>query len=219
MTILANKYNAINLAQGFPEFEPDKELKEALKVAAENGPHQYSPSYGADNFRKSIAKKQSAAYGKEVNINEILVTCGSTEAMASILTAITDYGDKVIIFSPFYSSYKADSEILGIEPIYVKLHGSEFNFDKKELEEAFKKKPKAIIICNPCNPCGKVFSRDELQFIADLAEEYDSFVTEPKILLSDESTSALDPQTTLAILNLLKKLNKELELTIQLITI
>lgn len=177
MTILSNKHKAINLAQGFPEFDPPRELIESLEKAAVNGPHQYAPSWGAENFREAVAKKQSVSLKRKIDpLNEVLITCGSTEAMISVMLALFNPGDKVIIFSPYYTSYVADSILAQAEPIYVSLKEPEFNFDKDELEEAFKQKPKAIIICNPSNPCGKVFTREELLTIGNFAKKYDTFV-------------------------------------------
>ena len=177
MTILSNKYNAINLAQGFPEFDPPKKLIEALEKAAKEGPHQYSPSWGAENLRQAIAKKQSLSLGININPNtEVLVTCGSTEAMISAILTVCNPGDKVVIFSPYYTSYVADSILADVQPIYVELKPPKFNFDERELEDAFKQKPKAIILCNPSNPSGKIFTKDELLAIGKLAEKYDAFV-------------------------------------------
>jgi len=177
MTILSNKYNAINLSQGFPEFDPPKELITALEKAAKDGPHQYSLSAGADNFKEAIAKKQSLNLGITINPkSEVLVTCGSTEAMISVMLTVFDPGDKVIIFSPYYTNYLADSILAQAEPIFVQLTPPEFNFDLVELENAFKQRPKALILCNPSNPSGKVFTREELLTIGRLAEKYDAFV-------------------------------------------
>lgn len=177
MTILANKYNAINLAQGFPEFDPPSELILALEKAAKEGPHQYAPSWGAENFREAIARKQSLSLEREINpTTEVLVTCGSTEAMISVMLTVFDPGDKVIILSPYYTSYVADAILAQAEPIFVRLKAPNFNFEESKLEEAFKQKPKAIILCNPSNPSGKVFTREELMTIGRLAEKYKSFV-------------------------------------------
>lgn len=177
MTIFSNEYDAINLAQGFPEFDPPQKLITALEKAAQEGPHQYAPSWGAENLRQAIAKKQSLRLGININSNtEVLVTCGSTEAMISVMLTVCNPGDKVIIFSPYYTSYVADSILAQAEPIYVSLKPPEFNFDERELENAFKQKPKAIILCNPSNPSGKVFTRDELLIIGELAKKYDAFV-------------------------------------------
>lgn len=177
MTILSNKYDAINLAQGFPEFNPPKKLNLALEKAAKEGPHQYAPSWGAENFREAIARKQSLSIEREIDpTTEVLVTCGSTEAMISVMLTVFNPGDKVIIFSPYYTSYVADAILVQAEPIFVPLKAPNFKFEERELEEAFKQKPKAIILCNPSNPCGKVFTREELIIIGNLAEKYNSFV-------------------------------------------
>lgn len=177
MTRISNKYGAINLSQGFPDFDPPKEIKEALKIAADRGPHQYSITWGAQNFREALAKKQSKYMGIPINPEkDIVVTCGSTEAMMAAVMTVCDPGDKVIVFSPFYENYAADAILSGAEPIYVPLNPPEFSFDKVELENAFKQKPKALILCNPSNPTGKVFTLEELKYIAYLAEKYDAFV-------------------------------------------
>ena len=139
--------------------------------------HQYSITWGAQNFREALARKIQHFSGVEVNPNEeLVVTCGSTEAMMAAMMSVTNPGDKVIVFSPFYENYGADTILSGAQPIYVPLNPPEFNFDPNVLEEAFRQKPKAIIVCNPSNPCGKVFTRSELEIIAGLAKKYDSFV-------------------------------------------
>jgi len=177
MTRIANQYNAINLSQGFPDFDPPQELKEALKQASDEGPHQYEITWGSQAFREALAKKQANFMGIDIDPNrDIVVTCGSTEAMMAAMMTVCNPGDKVIVFSPFYENYAADAILCYAKPIYVPLHPSEFNFDKNELIKAFEQRPKAIILCNPSNPVGKVFTREELQFIANLAEEYDTFV-------------------------------------------
>lgn len=177
MTRISNKYDAVNLSQGFPDFDPPKEIIDKLKEVSENGPHQYSVTWGAQNFRESLAKKQSRFMGLDLNPDEnIVVTCGSTEAMMTAMMSVCNPGDKVIVFSPFYENYTADTILSGSEPIYVQLKPPAFEFDKNELREAFKQNPKALILCNPSNPTGKVFSKEELQYIADLAVEFDTFV-------------------------------------------
>lgn len=177
MTRIANKYGAINLSQGFPDFDPPKEITDRLKEVADQGPHQYSVTWGAQNFREALGKKQSKFMGIDINPDEnIVVTCGSTEAMMTAMMSVCNPGDKVIVFSPFYENYTADTILSGSEPIYVALKPPYFNFDKEELRKAFEKEPKAIILCNPSNPTGKVFTREELQYIADLAIEFDTFV-------------------------------------------
>lgn len=177
MTRISNQYGAVNLSQGFPDFEPPRELLDRLAEVTREDFHQYSITWGAQNFREALADKQSRLMGRNIDPNgEIVVTCGSTEAMMAAMMTVTNPGDKVIVFSPFYENYGADTILSGAEPIYVPLYPPEFNFDPDELEAAFKQKPKALILCNPSNPCGKVFSYEELKTIADLAEKYDTFV-------------------------------------------
>ena len=168
---------SINLSQGFPDFDPPQEILDALKEAAEHGPHQYSITFGAKNFRDALAEMYTKKFAREIDPEkEIVVTCGGTEAMMAAMMTVTDPGDKVIVFSPFYENYGADAILSGAEPIYVPLYPPEFDFNPDELEAAFKQHPKALILCNPSNPCGKVFTYNELKFIADLAEKYDTFV-------------------------------------------
>ena len=177
MTRISNKYGAVNLSQGFPDFEPPRELLDRLAEVSNEDFHQYSITWGAQNFREALAEKQSRLMGRRIDPNaEIVVTCGSTEAMMAAMMTVANPGDKVIVFSPFYENYGADTILSGAEPIYVPLYPPEFNFDPNELEAAFRQKPKALILCNPSNPCGKVFTYDELKIIADLAEKYDVFV-------------------------------------------
>lgn len=182
MTLVANKYNSINLAQGFPEFDPPVEILNRLQEISLTGPHQYSITCGAKNLREAIAKKHEKLTGNTTNPDEnVVVTCGGTEAMMASMMAITNPSDKVIIFSPFYENYKADAILSGAEPIFVKLNPPNFDFDINELENAFKQNPKAIILCNPSNPSGKVFTREELQIIADFAEKYDTYVVTDEV--------------------------------------
>ena len=177
MTRISNQYGAVNLSQGFPDFEPPRELLNRLAEVSNEDFHQYSITWGAQNFREALAEKQSRLMGRRIDPNtEIVVTCGSTEAMMAAMMTVANPGDKVIVFSPFYENYGADTILSGAEPIYVPLYPPEFNFDPDELEAAFRQKPKALILCNPSNPCGKVFTYDELKIIADLAEKYDAFV-------------------------------------------
>ena len=177
MTRISNQYGAVNLSQGFPDFEPPRELLNRLAEVSNEDFHQYSITWGAQNFREALAEKQSRLMGRKIDPNaEIVVTCGSTEAMMAAMMTVANPGDKVIVFSPFYENYGADTILSGAEPIYVPLYPPEFNFDPDELEAAFRQKPKALILCNPSNPCGKVFTYDELKIIADLSEKYDAFV-------------------------------------------
>lgn len=177
MTRIANRYGAVNLSQGFPDFDPPREITDRLSEVAKSGPHQYALTWGAKNFREALAKKYE--HFLEINIDpesEIVVTCGSTEAMMAAMMSITNPKDKVVIFSPFYENYGADTILSGAEPIYVPLVPPEFNFDREVLEEAFRQGAKALILCNPSNPCGKVFTYDELMIIAELAKKYDAYV-------------------------------------------
>ena len=177
MTRLSNKYGAINLSQGFPDFDPPRQLLDALKECVYKGPHQYAVTWGAPRFRKALAKKQSRFMGIPIDPDEnIVVTCGSTEAMMVAMMTTCNPGDKVIIFSPFYENYGADTILSGAVPVYVELRPPDFSFDPDELRRAFKQRPKAIVLCNPSNPSGKVFSRKELGLIAKLAKEFDTFV-------------------------------------------
>lgn len=177
MTRISNQYGAVNLSQGFPDFDPPKELLDRLAQTAGENFHQYSITWGAQNLREALAKKQSRLMGHAVDPNgEIVVTCGSTEAMMAAMMTVANPGDKVIVFSPFYENYGADTILSGAEPIYVPLHPPAFNFDPEELEDAFRQRPKALILCNPSNPCGKAFTKAELETIASLAKKYDAYV-------------------------------------------
>lgn len=177
MTILSNQYGAINLAQGFPEFDPPKELTEKLKSVAKENVHQYAPNWGIDRLREEIAKKQSKSLKRTLNPQkEVLVTCGSTEAMIAVQMALFNEGDKVAMFSPYYNSYEANALITGATPVYIELEPPEFKLDAQKLEDALRQDVKALILCNPSNPCGKVFKQEELEIIAALAEKYDIYV-------------------------------------------
>lgn len=177
MTRVSNLYGAVNLSQGFPDFEPPKKMTDRLAEIAATGPHQYALTWGAQNFREALAKKQERFSGMKINPDtEIVVTCGSTEAMMAAMMSVTNPGDKVVIFSPFYENYGADTILSGAEPIYVPLKPPTFTFDADELEAALKQGVKALILCNPSNPCGKVFTLEELTIIANLAKKYDIYV-------------------------------------------
>lgn len=177
MTRVSLQYGAVNLSQGFPDFEPPRPILDRLAEVANEDFHQYSITWGAQNFREALAEKQSHLMGRNIDPNgEIVVTCGSTEAMMAAMMTVANPGDKVIVFSPFYENYGADTILSGADPIYVPLYPPEFDFNAEELEAAFKQKPKALILCNPSNPCGKVFTLDELKLIAELAKKYDTFV-------------------------------------------
>jgi aminotransferase len=177
MTRLANRHNSINLAQGFPDDNPPPEILAALHRATDGPFHQYAVTWGAPRFRAALAAKINRFTGLPIDPDKhLVVTCGGTEAMMVAMMTACDPGDKVIVFSPFYENYTADAILSGAEPIYVPLAPPEFNYDPDALARAFARGPKAIIICNPSNPSGKVFSRPELLEIAALAEKHDTFV-------------------------------------------
>ena len=182
MTRISNAYGAINLSQGFPDFDPPKELLDALAKAAYAGPHQYSITFGAKNFREALAKKVSKTMGRAIDPEtELCVTCGSTEAMMAAMMTICNPGDRVLVFSPFYENYGADAILSGAEPIYIPLVPPTYDFDLGLIEQGFQKGAKAIIICNPSNPSGKVFTREELTAIGALALRYDAFVVTDEV--------------------------------------
>ena len=178
MTRVSMKYDAINLSQGFPDFDPPKEIEDRLAKVAFTGPHQYAITWGAPNFRAALAAKQQPRMGIPIDPEtQIVVTCGSTEAMMCSVMTVCNPGDRVVIFSPFYENYGADAILCGAEPAYVELHAPEFSFDEAELEAACAKPgTKALILCNPSNPTGHVFTRAELDFIAKMADKYDLWV-------------------------------------------
>ena len=182
MTRIANKYGAVNLSQGFPDFNPPKQITDRLSEVASEGPHQYALTWGAKNFRDAIAAKYENFSGIKVDPeSEIVVTCGSTEAMMATMLSITNPKDKVVIFSPFYENYGADTILSGAEPIYVPLVPPDFTFSIEQLENAFKQGAKALILCNPSNPCGKVFTFEELTAIADVVKKYDAYVVTDEV--------------------------------------
>lgn len=182
MTRIANKYGAVNLSQGFPDFNPPKQITDRLSEVASEGPHQYALTWGAKNFRDAIAAKYEHFSGIKVDPeSEIVVTCGSTEAMMATMLSITNPKDKVVIFSPFYENYGADTILSGAEPIYVPLVPPDFTFSIEQLENAFKQGAKALILCNPSNPCGKVFTFEELTAIADVVKKYDAYVVTDEV--------------------------------------
>lgn len=177
MTRIANKHGAINLSQGFPDFDPPQELIDAAHAALDAGHHQYSITWGSPRLRQALAAKQSRFMGLPLDPERnMVITCGSTEAMMAAMMTACVPGDKVIVFSPFYENYTADIILTGAEPIYVPLRLPDFTFDHDELRRAFQQGVKALVLCNPSNPTGRVFTRQELQTIADLAQEFDAFV-------------------------------------------
>ena len=177
MTRISNQYGAVNLSQGFPDFDPPQAILDRLAEVSREDFHQYSITWGAQNLREALAEKQGRFMGRPIDPNrEVVVTCGSTEAMMAAMMTAVDPGDKVIVFSPFYENYGADTILSGAEPVYVPLAPPDFHFDPEVLEDAFRQGAKALILCNPSNPCGRVFTREELLCIASLAEKYDAYV-------------------------------------------
>ena len=182
MTRISNQYGAVNLSQGFPDFDPPKAILDRLRQVADEDVHQYSLTWGAQNLREAITRKQSGRMGFSIDPDsEIVVTCGSTEAMMASMMTVANPGDKVAIFSPFYENYGADTILTGAEPIYVPLNPPEYDFDPEVLEDAFRGGAKVLILCNPSNPCGKVFTRQELEVIADLVRKYDAYVVTDEV--------------------------------------
>jgi aspartate/methionine/tyrosine aminotransferase len=173
MTRLALAHDAINLAQGFPDFPAPDEVKRAACAAIEDDVNQYSITWGAAPLREALAEKYGRDYGLRVDPErEICVTCGATEAMAAAVLGIADPGDEVVVFEPFYENYGADAIIAGAVPRYVTLHEPDWTFDEAALAAAFTDRTRLVILNNPNNPTGKVFSREELAAIARLCEKF-----------------------------------------------
>ena len=177
MTRIAIEHDAINLAQGFPDFDPPKAILDRLEEISAIGPHQYPITMGAPNFRRALANKCGRFMGRTIDPEqEVVVTIGSTEAMVDTIFALTNPGDKIIMFSPYFENYRAQAIFADCEPIFVPLIPPTFHYDADVLEDAFKQGAKAILICNPSNPSGKVFTHAELEQIAALAVKYDTYV-------------------------------------------
>lgn len=182
MTRLCEIYGGINLAQGFPDFPAPKEIKEAAIDAVNKDFNQYTITWGSQTLRTAIAKKLYEYNGIEANPEEnIVITCGSTEAMMATMLALVNPGDEVIIFEPFYENYGPDAAVSGATPRFVQLETPSFEFDEEKLKEAFTAKTKAIIINTPNNPTGKVFTSDQLNLIGDLCEDYNALAVTDEI--------------------------------------
>jgi aminotransferase len=174
MTRVSAQYGGVNLAQGFPNFPPPKELVEAAHRALDGDFHQYAITWGARNLREAIAAKFERFYGHRVDPErQVTVCCGSTEAMLATLLAVLDPGDEIIIFEPFYENYGPGSIIAGAKPVFVPLEPPDFSFDPDRLARAFTPRTRAIIFNTPNNPTGKVFTRRELEIIAELCQRHD----------------------------------------------
>ena len=177
MTRISAQYDAINLSQGFPDFDPPKALLDRLAQVAHENYHQYSITWGARDTRVALAEKQSKLMGFEIDPEqEVVITCGGTEAMMASMMTVANPGDKVAIFSPFYENYGADTILSGAEPVYIPLVPPTYHFDPNVLEDAFRAGAKALILCNPSNPSGKVFTPEELATIAEIVIRYDGYV-------------------------------------------
>ena len=173
---------AINFAQGFPDFATDPRIVEAAARAMRDGFNQYATTWGAPELRKAIALKQSAAWSRDVDAErEVTVSCGATEAMIAAMLAAVDPGDEVVIFEPFYENYGPDCVLSGAVPRYVKLSAPDWAFDPDELRRAFSSKTRAIVVNTPHNPTGKVFSRHELELIAEMCVEHDAIAITDEI--------------------------------------
>ncbi len=176
MTRISLDCGAINLAQGFPDFDPPKAMLDRLAEVSYQGPHQYPITMGAPNFRAALAKKCGRFMGRTLDPDtEMVVTIGSTEAMVDTIFALTNPGDKIAMFSPYFENYHAQAIMADCESVFIPLTPPEFNFDPEVLEDAFRQGIKAILICNPSNPSGKVFTYDELKLIAELCVKYDVY--------------------------------------------
>ena len=177
MTRISLACGAINLAQGYPDFDPPKAITDRLAQVSAIGPHQYPITMGAPNFRQALAKKCGHFMGLNLDPEtNMVITIGSTEATVDTIFALTNPGDKIIMFSPYFENYRAQAIMADCEPIFVPLVPPTFHFDPNVLEDAFKQGAKAILICNPSNPSGKVFTEEELKLIGDMAIRYDTYV-------------------------------------------
>ena len=177
MSRLATQHRAINLAQGFPDWDPPPALVQAAKDAMDAQRHQYAVTWGSPELRQALGAKLTRFMGLPIDAErELVVTCGATEAMMVAMMTVCDPGDKVGLFSPFYENYSADAILSGATPVLVPLHPPSYRFDPAELRAAFSGGLKAFVLCNPSNPCGRVFTREELLQIAALAEEFDVWI-------------------------------------------
>ena len=176
MSVLANKHGAVNLSQGFPDFDGPEEVRAKAAEAIMRGPNQYALSYGIPALRNAVSEKMKRFYGVELDPDsEITVTSGSTEGLCSTLLGIVEPEDEVIILEPFYETYSPIVALARGRIRYISLMAPDFSLPREELARTFGPKTKAILINNPQNPCGKVFTREELEFIGDLCEKYDAF--------------------------------------------
>lgn len=181
MTRLCQAYGAVNLAQGFPDFDPPVSIKRAAAAAISKGYNQYSTTYGTIGLRKAIARKMKTYNHIDCSIDEITVTCGTTEGMIASQLALLDRGEEVVIFEPFYENYGPDAILSGAKCRYVRMKEPSFKIEEESLKRAFNRKTKAVIINTPHNPTGKILSRQELGLIRDLCQDYDSYAITDEI--------------------------------------
>jgi aspartate/methionine/tyrosine aminotransferase len=175
MTREALKHGAVNLSQGFPDFAAPEDVKRVAMQAIADDINQYAITWGARDFREAIARKTEWYLGLDVDPEtELTVTCGSTEGMIAAMMATVDPGEEVVVFEPFYENYAPDAILSDATPRYVPLRAPDWSFDAQELRSVFNAKTRAIILCNPNNPTGKVFTRAEMEFIAGLCQEFDA---------------------------------------------
>jgi aminotransferase len=175
MTREAMRHGAVNLSQGFPDFPAPEDLKRAAAAAINDDVNQYAVTWGAKDFREAISDKTQWFLGLTYDPErEITVTCGSTEGMIAAMMATVDPGEEVVVFEPFYENYAPDAILSGATPRYVPLRAPNWTYDPDELRAAFNERTKAVILCNPNNPTGKVFTREEMEFVASLCREFDA---------------------------------------------
>ena len=177
MTRVALRHGAVNLSQGFPDFNPPRVILDAAKAEMDGDHHQYAITWGAPPLRAALAEKLTRWTGLPCDPERnLIVTCGATEAMMVAIMTVTDVGDKIGLFSPFYENYSADAILSGVQPMFASLRPPDYGFDLAELRRVFASGIKAFVLCNPSNPTGKVFTRAELEQIAALAQEYDVWI-------------------------------------------
>ena len=181
MTRLCIRYGAVNLAQGFPDFDPPISIKRAAARAIYAGYNQYSTPYGTTNLRNAIARKVNKYNHIDCSPDDVTVTCGTTEAMIASELALLDHGDEVVIFEPFYENYGPDAILSGAKCKYVRLREPDFKIEEESLKQAFNKKTKAVIVNTPHNPTGRILTRQELGLIGDLCKDYDAYAITDEI--------------------------------------
>jgi len=182
MTRIAAIHDAVNLSQGYPDFDPPRELTEAAKRALDGGYNQYSITWGARELRDAIARRAKAFNGIDADPEtNLVVTCGATEAMMAAMLSLINPGDEAVIFEPFYENYGPDAIVSGARPRYVRMEWPDWTVDEEELKAAFTDRTKVLILNTPNNPTGKVFGRPELKLIADLCTDHNAVAVTDEI--------------------------------------